>query len=304
MTSELAKKTDKQLVGDNGKSYIFNENDGGGAKFEGNDGVVAYVGTHDNIGGEIGTQIYVDKADGSGSTIIDVTQNGAYYTKGEVLPGSQRDVHDNELVTFKDIKDIVGVLHFRGVFNSLDEVTNPRNGDVAIVGTVEYVYVDAEGQTPGWRKLGDEGEYATKAELEAVRAALAEAIAAEAQRAKAAEATKVDKEMSGANGTAYIFNESDGGGAKFVNNDGVESFVGVNDGGADGIAAQIYADKYVDGKWQGAKLDIANGGIYYTVGNQSAAQRMVAGNELATMADVEAHDPDAMTEAEIRDICK
>lgn len=102
--------------------------------------------------------------------------------------------------------------------------------------------------------------------------------------------TKVEKELSGSNGTAYIFNESDGGGAKFVNNDGVESFVGVNDGGADGIAAQIYADKLVEGKWEGAKLDVTNGGIYYTVGSDSAADRDVPTNELAVKGDVNAVD--------------
>lgn len=92
---------------------------------------------------------------------------------------------------------------------------------------------------------------------------------------------KVDKEITGTNGKALIFNEADGGGAKFENNSGVESFVGVNDG-SNGIAAQIYADKLINGKWQGAKLDVTNTGIYYTVGNESAAERDVEKNELAT----------------------
>lgn len=97
---------------------------------------------------------------------------------------------------------------------------------------------------------------------------------------------KVDKEMSGTNGTAYIFNESDGGGARFVNKDGTESFVGVNDGGENGLVAQIYADKFVDGKWQGAKLDVSTNGIYYTVGNQSISQRMVDDNLLVVKKDI------------------
>ena len=97
---------------------------------------------------------------------------------------------------------------------------------------------------------------------------------------------KVDKEMSGTNGTAYIFNESDGGGARFVHKDGTESFVGVNDGGENGLVAQIYADKLVDGKWQGAKLDVSTNGIYYTVGNQSISQRMVDDNLLVVKKDI------------------
>lgn len=98
-------KVDKELQGTAGKSYIFNEKDGGGSKFEGSNKVVSYVGTHDSIGGEIGAQIYVDKANGTESTIIDVTQNGAYYTKGTILPGAQRDVADNEIATKKDVAD-------------------------------------------------------------------------------------------------------------------------------------------------------------------------------------------------------
>ena len=117
-------------------------------------------------------------------------------------------------------------------------------------------------------------------------------------------AKKTDKQVSGTNGEAYIFNEQDGGGAKFVHKDGLESFVGVNDGGEDGLAAQIYADKFVNGKWNGAKIDVTNTGIYYTVGDKSFAERAVAGNEIATIADVEAAEPDSMTADEIREICR
>ena len=97
---------------------------------------------------------------------------------------------------------------------------------------------------------------------------------------------KTDKEVQGTNGIARIFNEVDGGGAKFEHNDGLESFVGVNDGGENGLAAQIYADKLVDGKWQGAKLDVTNGGMYYTVGSESFENRAVAENEIATKGDI------------------
>lgn len=99
---------------------------------------------------------------------------------------------------------------------------------------------------------------------------------------------KVDHEITSANGRALIFNEVDGGGAKFEHADGTESFIGVNDGGQSGLAAQIYADRLVDGKRQGAKLDVTNGGMYYTVGSQPFAQRAVAANEIATKGDIAA----------------
>jgi len=50
--------------------------------------------------------------------------------------------------------------------------------------------------------------------------------------------------------------------------------------------AQIYADKLVEGAWQGAKLDVYNDGIYYTVGNKSAAERKNVDNELVVKKDI------------------
>lgn len=95
----------------------------------------------------------------------------------------------------------------------------------------------------------------------------------------------VEKEVQGTNGKALIFNESDGGGAKFEHKDGVNSFVGVNDGGEGGLAAQIYAVKQIDGKYVGTRINVTNTGIYYTNGNNSAA--VTPGDELATKKDVQ-----------------
>jgi len=75
---------------------------------------------------------------------------------------------------------------------------------------------------------------------------------------------KTDKSISGTNGTAFIFNESDGGGAKFEHKDGSEVFVGVNDGGKSGLMAQIYADELVEGRWVGSRINVYHDGIFYT----------------------------------------
>lgn len=99
---------------------------------------------------------------------------------------------------------------------------------------------------------------------------------------------KVDKEISGANGKARIFNEADGGGAKFEHNDGSEAYVGVNDGGKDGMMAQIYADVKKGDKWSGSRINVFNDKIVYT--NQEAVDAGVAQNdadhEIATIGDV------------------
>ena len=57
------------------------------------------------------------------------------------------------------IAGISGSMHFRGVFTSKEEVTNPAAGDVIIVGIKEYVY---GGEPASWHELGDESIYALK----------------------------------------------------------------------------------------------------------------------------------------------
>lgn len=57
------------------------------------------------------------------------------------------------------IAGIAGSMHFRGVFASTAEVTNPAAGDVIIVGVKEYVY---GGEPAAWHELGDESIYALK----------------------------------------------------------------------------------------------------------------------------------------------
>lgn len=98
---------------------------------------------------------------------------------------------------------------------------------------------------------------------------------------------KTDYEILGSNGRALVFNEADGGGAKFEHNDGTWSFVGVNDGGQSSIAGQIYAvKKNAQDKYEGAKIDITLGGMYYTVGDAPATARTIPANEIAVKGDI------------------
>lgn len=91
--------------------------------------------------------------------------------------------------------------------------------------------------------------------------------------------------------TALIFNESTGGGAKFTHQDGTESFVGVNNGGKDGMVAQIYADKNVDGNWIGSRMNVYQKGIFYHNAEDKASPDYVADDpdhEIATKGDISA----------------
>ena len=97
----------------------------------------------------------------------------------------------------------------------------------------------------------------------------------------------VEGEINGASGKSLIFNESDGGGAKFEHTDGTISFVGVNDGGESGLAAQIYALKKNDNnKYVGTRINITKNGAYYTNGADSITFN--AGDEIATKKDIQA----------------
>ena len=101
---------------------------------------------------------------------------------------------------------------------------------------------------------------------------------------------KVDRLVSNADGSrALIFNESDGGGAKFEHKDGSEAFVGVNNGGLNGLMAQIYADKKVNGNWVGSRINVYHDHIYYTsLADVTAGKaRNDASCEIATKGDID-----------------
>lgn len=97
--------------------------------------------------------------------------------------------------------------------------------------------------------------------------------------------------IEGTNGTALIQNEVTGGGAKFWHSDGTESFIGVNDGGENGMVAQIYADKNVDGQWIGSRINVYRKGIFYHNMEDKASGNYVAddpAHEIATKGDISA----------------
>lgn len=94
---------------------------------------------------------------------------------------------------------------------------------------------------------------------------------------------KVDEEVTGSNGKALVFNEYDGGGAKFEHKDGTWSFVGVNDGGASGLTGQLYTVNK-DTK-TGTRINMTANGFFYTNGKSNA--QFTADDEIATKSDVD-----------------
>lgn len=122
-------------------------------------------------------------------------------------------------------------------------------------------------------------------------------------------ATFTQKSVTGTNGTGLIFNDANGSGAKFEHNDGTEAFMGVNDNGEQGMMAQIYADKTVDGQQVGSRINIYHDGIYY-VSKTAQTNGSVENDpdcEIATKGDLNgviAGEVEALTSAEIDAICQ
>ena len=72
------------------------------------------------------------------------------------------DAVGTKLARAKDVADAIaglaGAMHFRGVFASLGAVTDPKNGDIILVGTKEYVYSKPGAEAGQWVELGDESQ--------------------------------------------------------------------------------------------------------------------------------------------------
>ena len=180
ITEDLAKKVDKEVKSGTTTSLIFNEADGGGAQITTSTNK-GFAGVHDGTNpDETYATMYVKNANGTQTLVrLDLNADGtAHYLKN-----GERASSDNELVTFADIKDLEGALKFIGMttrakdsegkpIETVEEAIErileekghtPASGDVVIVDTAEYVYDGTK-----WTEIGDEGTYATKAEVGAL----------------------------------------------------------------------------------------------------------------------------------------
>ena len=258
--------------------------------------------------------------------------SSAFTAVGVVAAGLAGEVSAREQAIAELHEEIVTIPKFKIVI--VDEL--PASGDNATIYLVptgsesgniytEYVYVNDAWEEVGPEKL-DLTDYAKTADVNAalalkadvadleVLSGITENLVAEAESANEkiiglaeanarqdeAIAGKTDKEINGTNGKALMFNEADGGGAKFEHSDGTWSFAGVNDGGEHGIAGQIYAlKKNASDKFEGARIDVSTDGMFYTVGDAAAADRMVEANESAVKGEVEPKADKSYVDSEV-----
>lgn len=309
---------------DGNKSYMANEKDGGIIKYIKPDESYAKV-TLCNVDEEAVAQIVATNKDKTTFAKIDARKDGICYSKKAGNPNLEED----EIVVKKDLKvytpaEMEGlnpgdtaVCHNTKDGGSIKYMTETHTAFVGVDNGGDELFAEfalAENKQGKEFKKGNrllakkDGIFYTKDANSTTTAPEDEIITKKditnfiTEDAIAEKADKDDlkkyteTKLVGDNGTALIFNETDGGGAKFEASDGIESFVGVNDGkSVPGLYAQIYADKNVGGKWQGAKIDVTNEGIYYTVGDKSFTERKVADNEIATKGDLKVYSAAELT---------
>ena len=86
---------------------------------------------------------------------------GDDWTTGQGWTGSTTTYHDITSIgqgleaAQEQIEALASATHFRGVFDKLEDVTSPANGDVVIVGAKEYIYSKPGEDAGSWVELGD-----------------------------------------------------------------------------------------------------------------------------------------------------
>ena len=76
-------------------------------------------------------------------------------TNEETARKNADDALQTEINNIKN--DIASGLHFRGIVEKLEDVADPKSGDIAIVGTVEHIYDGSK-----WQEFGDADAHAAK----------------------------------------------------------------------------------------------------------------------------------------------
>lgn len=118
------------------------------------DGKISVTRAKVNVADVVGLQAALDEK----ATVTSVTNLGAAL-EGEAAQRAAKDeAIENALAQLRtDIGNITNVMNFRGTYESTDAVTEPKVGDVVVVGNKEYVYTDKN----EWCEYGDASANAT-----------------------------------------------------------------------------------------------------------------------------------------------
>lgn len=159
------------------------------------------------------------------------------------------------------------------------------------VADVFYYLTDTHDFYVGTRKLSNDEDLAAAIANIAQNAADITEINTKIAKINQDLAKKVEAELTSVSGKSLVFNETDGGGAKFEHADGTWSYVGVNDGGKNGVTGQLYSGIYENGALTGTRINMTNSGFFYTTGKSNMSYDAL--DELATKRDVAGASGDA-----------
>ena len=174
------------------------------------------------------------------------------------LSGIQLDISDVIGLSSR-LDSLVSGLKFAGVFDQLSDYSDPQNGDIVIRSSdqTEWIYLSAESEQK-WEQFGDPNAWDPRGSAETAL-----------NTAKTYSDTQLNnfKTITTVNGEttkiARIFNETDGGGAKFEVTDVLSSYVGVNDPTGSDIAGQLYVLSNDNGTVKKTKLNMYYGQFCY-----------------------------------------
>lgn len=108
---------------------------------------------------KIGEQTYFLK-DADARAILDSYKNAVNYDVDTTFHADQENLATEKAIAAYlegQIAGLTGAMHFVGIKEALPAVGESNDGDVAIVGTTEYVFAAGE-----WKELGDEGTLVRK----------------------------------------------------------------------------------------------------------------------------------------------
>jgi len=80
-----------------------------------------------------------------------------------VFEGGNYDPATNKVLCKSDIAAFTGATRFRGKVEHAYDIDDPKNGDIIIMGTKEYIYCDE--CDPVWSEIGDESTHAVKGSI-------------------------------------------------------------------------------------------------------------------------------------------
>jgi len=295
LDGKIANKTERKITSSIGTAEIFNEEDGGGSKFTTYDNkLTSYVGVNNpnqsgSISGIAG-QLYVV---GNQRTKLNMYDGRFCYVKGD-NPATDEEKSQTELVVRSDLKNWA----LSSDVTAIKESIESQLADKADASALEDLAQTVSSVSSDYLKAADKTELSNAILLKADKSVVACVSAAVAvisadyltsndkSKLTAEIAKKTSAKITSSAGTAEVFNEADGGGAKFTAADGTASFVGVNDpasaGSISGIAGQMYVVK--DGRK--TKLNMYDGRFCYVKGDNPTEAAELAKREIAVMEDV------------------